>query len=384
MTAVRSAIISDLHLGAASRTDLLRRKSARDRLLARLASADRIVLLGDVVELRDRPLGDALQVARPFFEQLREVAPDAELVIVPGNHDYQLLEPWLRKQRLRSVGPSVALEQRIAATGDAVGKIAGWAGRERTSLAYPGLWLRDDVYATHGHYLDLHLTTPTFERLGLGALQRMTRAAPDGPSSPAEYERAVAPLYALLFALAQRPAPGPASESTTPSSMRAWHALGGATGRARTLRGRVLRSTVLPGAIKVASRLGLGNLRADLSLEQISRAGAVAMADVVASLKIDAKHVLFGHTHRRGPVASDLPDALTSDWRVGPTRLHNCGSWTYTPALIGSNRQTSPYWPGTLIEVDDSGRPASHQLLAELSEAEIREMARERCTDATT
>ena len=86
----------------------------RDRLLARLAPADRIVLLGDVVELRDRPLGEALQIARPFFEQLREVAPDAELVIVPGNHDYQLLEPWLRKQRLQSVRPSVALEQRIA------------------------------------------------------------------------------------------------------------------------------------------------------------------------------------------------------------------------------------------------------------------------------
>ena len=381
MTAVRSAIISDLHLGAASRTDLLRRESVRDRLLARLASADRIVLLGDVVEFRDRPLGDALQVARPFFEQLREVAPDAELVIVPGNHDYQLLEPWLRKQRLRSVRPSLALEQRIAATRDAVGKIAGWAGRDRTSLAYPGLWLRDDIYATHGHYLDLHLTTPTFERLGLGALQRMTRAAPAGPSSPTEYERAVAPLYALLFALAQRPAPGPASESTSPS-MRAWDALGGATGQARTLRGRVLGSTVLPGAIKVASRLGLGNLRADLSLEQIGRAGAVAMADVVASLKIDAKHVLFGHTHRRGPVASDLPDALTSDWRVGGSRLHNCGSWTYTPALIGEGRQASPYWPGTLIEVDDSGSPASHELLEELSEAEIRDAVRERGTDA--
>ena len=23
-------------------------------------------------------------------------------------------------------------------------------------LAYPGVWLRDDVYATHGHYLDCH------------------------------------------------------------------------------------------------------------------------------------------------------------------------------------------------------------------------------------
>ncbi len=44
-----------------------------------------------------------------------------------------------------------------------------------TSAAYPGLWVREDVYATHGHYLDCHLTIPTLERLGIGAMGRVMR-----------------------------------------------------------------------------------------------------------------------------------------------------------------------------------------------------------------
>ena len=35
---------------------------------------------------------------------------------------------------------------------------------QSAELAYPGVWLRPDVYATHGHYVDLHITVPSFER----------------------------------------------------------------------------------------------------------------------------------------------------------------------------------------------------------------------------
>ena len=42
--------------------------------------------------------------------------------------------------------------------------MAEWASPARVRFAYPGLWLREDVYATHGHYLDCHLTVPTVER----------------------------------------------------------------------------------------------------------------------------------------------------------------------------------------------------------------------------
>ena len=372
---MRSVIISDLHLGAASRADLLRRGVVRERLQPALAGADRIVLLGDVIDMRDRPLADALQAAQPFFEDLRENAPEAELVIVPGNHDHQLLEPWLQRRRMQGKPAPIGLEERISPTGDAVAEIAGWAGRSRTAIAYPGLYLREDVYATHGHYLDSHLTTPTFERLGVGALRRLTRGSGDEPSSPEDYERVQAPLYALLFALAQAPRAADAAPSSPTPSMRLWRALGGAAGTARTVRGRVLGSAVVPGAVKLASRAGLGKLSADLSLPQIGRAGARAMADVVAALDVKADHVIFGHTHRRGPLSPEADP--WADWRAGDARLHNSGSWVYSPALIGADASASAYWPGTLIEVLDAGDPSARELLNEMTEGEIRDALRE-------
>ena len=44
-------VVSDLHLGVPSGGDILRSDVLRARLLERAAAADRIVLLGDVVEL---------------------------------------------------------------------------------------------------------------------------------------------------------------------------------------------------------------------------------------------------------------------------------------------------------------------------------------------
>ena len=38
------------------------------------------------------------------------------------------------------------------------------------SVAYPGLRLRPDVYATHGHYLDLPLTVPRIESVVASAM----------------------------------------------------------------------------------------------------------------------------------------------------------------------------------------------------------------------
>ena len=365
---MRSLIFSDLHLGAASAADLLAHRGVRERLLPALAGADQIVLLGDTLEMRDRPLADVLQAARPFFEDLRETAPEAELVIVPGNHDYQLLEPWLQRRRMQSERRPMGVEERISPTGDAVGEIAGWAGRERTVIAYPGLHVANGVYATHGHYLDSHLTTPTFERLSVGAIARFTGGSGDGPRSPDAYERVQAPLYALLFALAQGPGTVAAGSKIKPS-MRIWRTLGGASGQARTLRGRVLGSTVLPGAIKLASQAGLGKLSTDLSLAEIGRAGVRAMAEVVGRLAVDADHVIFGHTHRRGPLPVESDH---TDWREGEARLHNSGSWVYSPALIGANGSASAYWPGTLIEVGDAGEPNARELLGDMSEDELR------------
>ena len=86
-----TAVISDLHLGARPVNDVLRQPAARARLLPLLAGVDQLVLLGDVLELRQAPLGAALDAARPVFQELGETLRGRRVVIVPGNHDHALL-----------------------------------------------------------------------------------------------------------------------------------------------------------------------------------------------------------------------------------------------------------------------------------------------------
>ncbi|HTA36433.1 MAG TPA: metallophosphoesterase, partial [Solirubrobacteraceae bacterium] len=85
---MRTLILSDLHLGATSRADLLRRPELRKPLMRAAADVDRVVLLGDVLELRHGPPSAALTAARPFFEGLGRVLAGKQLVLVAGNHDH--------------------------------------------------------------------------------------------------------------------------------------------------------------------------------------------------------------------------------------------------------------------------------------------------------
>src|SRR3954463_16616657 len=92
---MRTAIVSDLHLGVASDEDVLRDADVRRVLFEEIAGADRLVLLGDVVELRNLPLGPSLERSRPFFEELGEARGGVEVPLVPGNHAPRLAEPLL-------------------------------------------------------------------------------------------------------------------------------------------------------------------------------------------------------------------------------------------------------------------------------------------------
>ena len=88
----------DLHPSSAARADRLRRPELREPLLDALRDVERLVLLGDVLELRHGPRREALAAARPFFEDLGRVMggpPAREIVVVGGNHDHALIEPWL-------------------------------------------------------------------------------------------------------------------------------------------------------------------------------------------------------------------------------------------------------------------------------------------------
>jgi predicted phosphodiesterase len=362
---MRTAIISDLHLGAASEADLLSRPDAFDALAEAIDGVDRLVLLGDVLEFRDRPFTEAMDMARPTLAKLAELSA-GEVIVVPGNHDYRLISSWLEARALRGAKPLRLSEK---------ARLDLWPSSElrdampgaKLRINYPGVWLRDDVFAMHGHYLDRHLTIPTFDRLGLALVERTLGLTPTGDDphapphnetsdEPEEYEQVAAPVLAFLYALAQ------AGASTnhpggTPTK-RIWDSLTGGGTRSAKVRGWLLGSVALPGAVGAANRLGLGPVRADLSPNAISRAGVDAMSEVVERLRIDAKWVLFGHTHRRGPLAEE--DAWVTD--NGATLL-NTGSWVHSPSLLRSSSRGSAYWPGTVAMIEDDGDPELIHLL---------------------
>ena len=359
----KTVVFSDLHLGASGENDLVRVPLFRDRLLAQVEGADRVVLLGDVIELRDRPIGDALGAAAPFFDALGEAAGDAEVIYVPGNHDHHVFSSWRESQRLEAGAGPMELEQVAKVTSGPIQEVAKRLPGCEVMLAYPGIWLADGVYATHGHYLDIHLTVPTFERLGVGAVERVIGGLPELDRTPDDYERVLAPLYAFLFSLAQS---GGQTASGPGPSARVWAALAGGQSGFEKVKGMLLGSVALPGAIAVANRLGIGRFSPDLSLTEISRATLAAMIEAVERLEIDARTVIFGHTHRRGPQPGD------TGWRTKEgTKVVNTGSWVYSPGLLGSTAADSPYWPGTIAIVEGT-EVELRPLLDDVPHAQIR------------
>ena len=245
-------------------------------------------------------------------------------MVVPGNHDHHLLEEWLERRRLDGA-KLLELEQRVPVESGPLAQLVRGTGLERIELAYPGVWLRAGVYATHGHFLDRHLTVPTFERLAVAAVERVLAGSKDaasaerlaafeaGAASPDDYERAQAPVYAFLFSLAQAGTTSERLGGSNPSA-RVWQALGGGYGRAARLRGWLLGTVAVPGAVGVANRLGLGPVRSDLSPGAVTRAGLAAIGEVDHKLGIEADHLIFGHTHRRGP--------MRGEQRVAPRERH--------------------------------------------------------------
>jgi predicted phosphodiesterase len=356
-----------LHLGAASGADVLRRPGPRTALIEALADVERLVLLGDVLELRHGPRRDALATARPFFEELGKAFAGREIIVVAGNHDHALVESWLRRRDESPAAEPLGLEQRFSAEESSamLAALASWAKPARISAAFPGLWLRPDVYATHGHYLDCHLTIPTMERLGIGVTARALRRPTDAFTTVGDYEAVTAPVFAWIDAVARQAPTGATLNGQ--STVRVWRALAGNTSKGTSrgggsswgdLRLRALAGA-FPFAIAALNRAGLGSFNADISTAELRRAGLRAMGEVATRLGLGDAHVIFGHTHRAGPLASDMD----AEWR-GPAgaRLLNTGCWTYDAYFVKGKPGESPYWPGGSVLVDDEGPPTPPQL----------------------
>lgn len=364
---MRTLVISDLHLGSRRPVDILRRPEPLDALCSGLGEIDRLVLLGDVLELRQGPLRDALAVAQPVFEALGQALPKgAEVVLTAGNHDHPLVAPWLVRRGLDADAGPLGLGVSTGPDASAATElIDGWLGRKRDlRVAYPGLWLREDVWATHGHYLDRLITIPTFERIAAGGMARVVGRLPEGPGARADaedFEAALAPMYAWLDQLANGRAAG-SRWVTGGATAKAWSLLS-ADGRA-PLRGRAL-AALLPLGIAGINLAGLGPVKRKIDSDELRRAGITAIAGTLALLGVDAPHVIFGHTHCAGP----LPWMDPAEWRVnGTTALMNTGCWTEEPAIDTTDR--SPYRPGygVLVEEDVTIPPRLVRITEHLGE----------------
>ena len=366
---MRTLVISDLHIGATRGYDLLRRPQLRAPLIAALHDVDRLVVLGDGLELREAPQRDAAQLAAPLLAEAgAALGPAGELLMLAGNHDHGLIAGWidarLQSERSGFLGLSEPVEPREA--GRLALRLAELAAPARLRLAYPGAWLRDDVYALHGHYVDLHSTVPTFERLAAGAMARWVVRLPEQGARPDDYEAALAPIYAFLHQLTQRSEHAAVSAGAG-ASARAWVALAG-TGRARhPLRAAAL-GTGYAAAVAALNSLGLGPLDRDLSGAALRRGGLRGLREVLRRLGVSAGHVLFGHTHRSGPWPRDDPGEWTT---AAGTRIHNTGSWVYQPHFLSDVPNASPYWPGTAVLVEETGPPRLIRLLGDRGHREL-------------
>jgi predicted phosphodiesterase len=361
---MQTAIVSDLHLGTIVSADLARDPEICVTLLDELSGADRVVLLGDIFELRDRPAGEILELGSPFLELLgTALGPGGEVVLVPGNHDHRLAEALLERHSLGHPA-LLGLEHRFPPTSDLGGEIAERVRPADLSLAYPGFRVRDDVWVTHGHYLDCHMAIPTIECLSAALTMRMIGTIPER-AAPDDYERAVGPIYGFSWGFAQARGPARIGGRARPTAA-AWRRLSGNGGG--SLANRFLGTVAFPLA---ARGLGLALGRrfdSDISVPNISRAGLEAMRETLGRLEIDAAHVIFGHTHRPGPLERDDP----SEWTLGDgIRLHGTGSWVYSPGLCGPTPGRSMFWPGTVTWIGDEGPPRRSELLHGRSKEEL-------------
>lgn len=321
-------VVSDLHLGSRLRHDVLTHPEPLRRLLEALEGVERLVLLGDIVELIEKRPERAMEEAEPILRRIGQtLGPGRKVIFVPGNHDRALLTPWLNR-----IGAGLAVDSRVPVDATpALASVTSWLGPASVQVHYPGVWLAPGVWATHGHYLDRHLLPESAFGVTRGLLGRV----PQPGAAPIDYERAggvsLTRLEALLIKALPRPLAALAEDLA-----------------------ELIRASTMPLAPHRLLHPGMARVTATLLGAQMRRASLPALSHVVGRLGVEADWVLFGHVHRLGPLVGDIERRWCGP--RGRPRLLNTGSWVYEPLLVHNAIAPHPYWPGGAVMLED-GRP---------------------------
>jgi UDP-2,3-diacylglucosamine pyrophosphatase LpxH len=327
---VRTLVISDLHIGSRLGRDVLRHPEALAVLLEALDGVDRLVLLGDVVELAEGRPREALRIAEPILRSIgRRMGPERPIVLVPGNHDRALTRAWAVRQgaelRPDALAPHDA--SRTLAT------VSSWLRPAEVEVRTPGVWLTPRIYAHHGHYLDRHLLPES----AWGGLRREAREAPEAVIGPLPYER-------------RRTQRAPRRRLPRPLAVLAENV------------SELLRAATMPSP-RTLQPHRIAPLTSKLLGRQMQHAAIPALGHAMTRIGVEPDWLVFGHVHRLGP----LPGDDASLWTSGSTRIANTGSWIYEPLLLHHASPPHPYWPGGAILIeDDAADPRPISLLDDL------------------
>lgn len=345
---MRTLVVSDLHLGGRLRHGVLSRPEPLERLLDALDGVDRLVLLGDLVELMQGRPQHAMAIAEPVLRALgARLGREREVILVPGNHDAPFVADWARTQGQR-LAPDSAVEP--AAT-PLLARATSWLAPARVRIHYPGVWLSEGVWATHGHYLDRHLLPESAFGIARGLLGRLPRSG----AVPIDYELAGGPSLTRVEAVLTRALPRPLAVLIENAA-------------------ELVRAATMPRVPRILFHRRVAPLTAMLLGVQMRRASIPAMARVVHRLGLDADWVVFGHVHRLGPLAGDR----AAQWQGpgGRPRIVNTGSWVYEPLLVDRRSPPHPYWPGGAVVLEPGSAPRAVGLLDELDAGALRPPAR--------
>jgi UDP-2,3-diacylglucosamine pyrophosphatase LpxH len=315
---VRTLVISDLHIGSRLGRDVLRHPEALAVLLEALDDVDRLVLLGDVVELAEGRPREAMRIAEPILRSIgRRMGPERPIVLVPGNHDRSLTRAWAVRQ-------GAALQPDSLAPHDAsrtLETVLEWLYPAEVEVRTPGVWLTPRIFAHHGHYLDKHLAPQS----AWGRLKPEVRGG-----------RAPSPVPVVTYERRRTPRP-PRRLPRPLATLR--------EATTELLRARTMPSPrkLQPHRVAPVTRVLLGR--------QMQHAAIPALVHAMTRIGVnDPEWLIFGHVHRLGPLPSDNP----SLWTSGTTHIANTGSWIYEPLLLHNSSPPHPYWPGGALLIEDA------------------------------